>query len=66
MSCWRRTEQMSSCTEQVRNEKVLQGVKEKKNTLLHAIKRKDNWFGHILRTNYLLKHVTEAKIEGSV
>jgi len=25
---------------------------------------KDNWFGHILRRNYLLKHVTAGKIEG--
>jgi hypothetical protein len=29
-------------------------------------KKKDNWIGHILRTNYLLKHVTEGKIEGRV
>jgi len=50
----------------VRNEEVLQGVKEKSNTLLQTIKRKENWFGHILRTNYLLKHVTEAKKEGRV
>ena len=27
-------------------------------------KRKANWIGHILRMNYLLKHVTEGKING--
>jgi hypothetical protein len=57
---------VSSWTEHVRNEAVLQGVKEKRNALLQTIKRKDNWFGHILRTNYLPKHVTEAKTEGIV
>jgi hypothetical protein len=66
MWCWRRIEQISSWTELMRNEEVLQGVKEKSNTLLQTIKRKDNWFGHILGTIYLLKHVTEAKIEGRV
>jgi hypothetical protein len=66
MWCWRRREQISSWTEHVRNEEVLQGFEEKRNTLLQTIKRKDNWFGHILRTNYLLKHVTEARIEGRV
>jgi len=65
MWCWRRTEQISSWTEHVRNEAVLQGVK-KRNTLPQTIKRKDNWFGHIVRTNYLPKHVTEAKTEGRV
>jgi hypothetical protein len=27
---------------------------------------KANWAGHNLRSNYLLKHVTEGKIEGRV
>ena len=27
-------------------------------------RRKDNWVGHILRTNCLLKHVTEGQTEG--
>jgi hypothetical protein len=26
-------------------------------------RRKANWIGHILRTNCLLKHVTEGKME---
>jgi hypothetical protein len=25
---------------------------------------KANWIGHVLRMNYLLKHVIEGKIEG--
>jgi hypothetical protein len=50
----------------VRNQ-VLQEVKEKRNALLQTIKRRnDNWIGHILLTNYLLKQVTEEKIEESV
>jgi hypothetical protein len=28
--------------------------------------RKANWFGHILRSNCLLKHVTVGKIEGRI
>ena len=35
-----------------------------KGTSLHIIKlRKDDWIGHILRRNVLLKHVTEGKIK---
>jgi hypothetical protein len=41
-------------------------VKEERN-IVHTIKRrKANWIGHILRTNCLIKHVTEGKIEGSI
>jgi len=33
--------------------------------VLHIIKRKKaNWIGHILRGNWLLKHVIEGKIKG--
>jgi hypothetical protein len=28
--------------------------------------RKANWIGHILRRNYVLKHVTEGKLEGRI
>ena len=50
----------------MKNEEVLHRVKEDSNTL-HKIKRwKANWIGHILRTNCLLKHVIEGKVEGSV
>jgi hypothetical protein len=48
----------------VRNEEVLHRVKEERN-IVHTIKRrKANWIGHILRSNCLLKHVTEGKLEG--
>jgi hypothetical protein len=47
----------------VRNEEVLHRVKEDRN-ILHTIqKRKANWIGHIVRSNCLLKHVIERKIE---
>jgi hypothetical protein len=48
----------------VRNEEVLNRVKEERN-IVHTIKRrKANWIGHILRRNCLLKHVNEGKLEG--
>ena len=50
--------------ERVRNEAVLQSVKEETN-ILHVIKRrKDNWVGHILRRSGFLKHITERNIGG--
>jgi hypothetical protein len=50
----------------VRNEEVLRRVKEERN-ILHTIKRrKAKWIGHILRRNYLLKHVIEVKLEGRI
>jgi hypothetical protein len=61
---WRRMEKIS-WTDRVRNEEVLQRVKEERN-IVHTIKRrKANWIGHILRGNWLLKHVIEGKIEGT-
>jgi hypothetical protein len=48
----------------VRNEEVLQRVKEERN-ILHTIKRrKVNCIGLILRRNCLLTHVIDGKIEG--
>jgi hypothetical protein len=36
-------------------------------TSLHNIKlRKDDWIGHILRRNFLLKHFTLGKIEENI
>jgi hypothetical protein len=65
MWCWRRMEK-NSCTDRVRNEEVLQRVKEERN-ILHTIKRrKANWIGHILHRNCLLKHVIEGKLEGRI
>ena len=46
-------------TDRVRNE-VLQRVKGEKNTLLAIKRRKTNWIGHMLRRNFLLKHVIEG------
>jgi hypothetical protein len=40
-------------------------VKEEIN-ILHTIKRKANWIGHILHKNCLLKCVIEGKIEGRI
>jgi hypothetical protein len=61
--CWRRMGKIT-WTDHVRNEKVFQRVMEERNILQTAKRRKANWIGHILCRNYLLKHVTEGKIEG--
>jgi inosine/xanthosine triphosphate pyrophosphatase family protein len=53
-------------TDCLKNEKVLQRVKEERN-ILHAIKcRKANYVGHILCRNCLIKHVVEGKIKGRI
>jgi hypothetical protein len=63
--CWVRMENIS-LTDRMRNEEVLNRVKEDRN-ILHTIKRrKANWIGHILRKNCFLKHVIEGKIEGRI
>jgi hypothetical protein len=55
-----------SWTDRVKNEDILHRVKEERNSL-HTIKRrKDDWIGHILRRNCLLKHVIEGKIDGRI
>ena len=52
-----------SWTDRVINQEVLHTVSQARN-ILHTIKRKKaNWIGHILRTNCLLKHFIEGKIE---
>jgi hypothetical protein len=52
-----------SWTDGVRNEDVLYRVKEERN-ILHTVKRRmDNWIGHILHKNCLLKQVIEGKKE---
>ena len=50
----------------MRNEEVLQTVKEKRNILYTIERRKDNWIGHMLRRNCLLKHVIKGKIKGTI
>jgi hypothetical protein len=52
-----------SWTDHVRNE-VLLRVKEQRNILHEISKRKDNWIGHILRRNYLLRHAIEGMMKG--
>jgi hypothetical protein len=54
-----------SWTGRLRNE-ILHRVKEERD-VLHTIKvRKANWIGHVLCRNFLLKHITEGKIEGGM
>ena len=61
MWCWTRIEKIS-WTDLVRNEKVLQKVKEKRN-VLHTIKsRTFNWIVHILRSNCFPKHIFKGKM----
>jgi len=62
MWCWRRMKKII-WTDCVRNE-VLQRVKEDRNILPTAKRKKANWVGHICRRNALLKHVTDRMIEG--
>ena len=65
MWCWRRMEKIS-WTDHVRNEEVLLQVNEQRNILQAIRKRMDNWIGHILRRNCLLKQVIEGKIKGEI
>ena len=63
MLCWRRMEK-TSWADRVRNEEVLQSVKEHQ-YILHTIKiRKVHWIGHILCRNCLLEQLKEGKNRG--
>ena len=53
-------------TNHVRNEEVLLRVNEQRNILHEIRKGKNNWIGHILRRNCLLKQVIEGKTKGEV
>jgi hypothetical protein len=53
-----------SWTDNVRNEEVLQRVKEARNILRTIKRKKANWIGHILCRNHLLKHIIEGRVEG--
>ena len=64
ISCWRRMEK-TSWTDRVSNEIVLHRGKEERN-ILRTTKRMNNWIGHILCWNCLLKHVIEGKIESRI
>jgi hypothetical protein len=50
----------------VGDKEVLQRVKEDSNIQHTTEGRKNNWNGHMLCRNCLLKHVTEGKMEGRV
>jgi hypothetical protein len=52
-----------SWNDRVGNE-VLSRVKEERNVLQTTQISKVHWRGHIFRSNCLLKHVIEGKIEG--
>jgi hypothetical protein len=55
-----------SLTEHVRNEEVLLRVTEQRNILHEISKREDNWIGHILRRNCILRQVIEGNIKGGI
>jgi len=60
---WRMMEKIT-WTDRVKNEEVLHRVKEGRNILNKIKRRKSTWIdGHVLLSNYLLKHTTEGKIE---
>jgi hypothetical protein len=61
MWCWRTISKIS-LTDPVRNEKVLQRVKEEWNNPQKIQIRKANGIGHMLRRNCLLERVIEEKI----
>ena len=47
----------------MKNDEVLQTIREERGSLRTAKRRKSNWTGHILRRNYRLKHISEGKIK---
>ena len=55
-----------SSTDHVRNEEVLQTVKEERNIVYRIKIRKANWSDHILSRNWLLKHTIEGKRVGRI
>jgi hypothetical protein len=61
MWCWMET---FSCTDRVKNEKVLQSQEGQECPTYN--KKKANWIGHILRRNCLPELVIEGKIEGNI
>jgi len=65
MWCWRRMDNIS-CTHHLRNEEVLQTVREKRNVLYTIDRGKDNWICHMLGRNCLPKHVIEGEIKGRI
>ena len=64
MWCWRRID--IRWTDHVRNEEVLERVKEGRNILQTIKRRTANWIAYILHWNYLLQHVIKGKVDGKV
>ena len=57
---------MTSWTDRVRKDEVLQRVKGERN-ILHTVRRKKaNWIGHILCRNWFLKHVIDGRKRGRI
>jgi hypothetical protein len=52
-----------TCSDRMRNEDVLHCVNEERNKLGTVKRRDDNWIGHNLCSNCLLKHIIEGTIE---
>jgi len=52
-----------SLTDRVKSTEELQRVKEEISTLHTINRKKDNWIGHILRRNRLLKYAIEEEGE---
>jgi hypothetical protein len=57
---------LHSWADRGRNEELLQRVKEERNIIHTAKRRKANWIGHILCRNCLINHVIEGKLEGKI
>jgi hypothetical protein len=57
-------DQLDHSCEKLRSN-ILHRVKEE-GKILHTVKRRGNWNGHILRRNCLLKGVFEGKIGGRI
>jgi len=64
MWCWRRMDK-TSWIGRVRNEIELRRAREERN-ILHTTETRNNWIGHILCWDCLLKRVIEGKMEGRI
>ena len=51
-------------TDRVRNEKVINTIKDDRHIQLTTNGTKANWIGQVLCINCLIKHVIEGKVEG--
>jgi len=58
--CW------VSSFDHVKNELLLHGIRKEINNICTIKRRKANCFGHILRRNCLLKHISEGKRDGRI